>query len=453
MAAIDDIVNINITSESSGVTGVGFGTILCLASLPSEAVTAWGPDRVRTYKKASDMLTDGFTTSSQAYKMVAAIFSQNPRPTQVKVGRRVRPQTQTVTLTPLNTTVGFTYTGAIQGYTWSYTVNATDGATVAVICTKIADAINALTSSTGVTAMPAESTYISCVSTAGLVAEYTSMAQNPLAITVEDVTGEPGIATDLAEVTAADPDWYGLLIDSFGALEIKAAADWADTEGMVNFIYQTGDSSCVIAAYNSIYPADIMSSLKAEGAARATGFWNQDMSFHLAPAILGQMAPKTPGSYSYQYKTLVGPIPSDQLTASHVAKILSKNGNYYQTLGSLPRTFGGVVVAGGEYTDVVVFLDWWKNTTQVAIVGYLVSKDKVVYNDSSIVVIGGQIDTVSELGVRNKGILAGSYKTTLPKYADISKVDVAARNLPDIETTFELAQAINTTTINATVQV
>lgn len=454
MAAIDDIVNISITRETSGLSGVGFGTTLVLASVSAAVVTAWGPDRVRVYTSAAAMLaaSEGFTINDAAYKLVAAQFSQKPKPTRVKLGQRIRSQTQTVWLTPTNLTAGYTYAGVVTGtagaQAWSYMIPASPSPTLAIVCTGIAEAITDLASD-GVAATGSSGTEVVCTSTAGLVTEFTGMA-NPQALLVEDKTADPGIATDAAEVTAVDPDWYGLVSDAFGKAEIEALTAWADTEGFINYHYTTADSVVATSTYAS-NGTDVGDYLKAHGCARATGWWSQDISCSgPAACAIAALAVKIPGSYDYVYKTLVGPAPSNQLTATQTANLSTKNVGYYQTLGSLGRTFGGKV-AGGEYTDNVVFLDWWANTTQVAIVGYMVSKDKVPYTDAGIVAIGGQIDIVGAQGVANGGIAPGSFVTTLPTAASESLSNREARTVPDISVAFRLAGAIRTAAVSARV--
>jgi len=456
MAAINDILNITITREVSGLSGAGFGTILVLASVSSDVADAWGPDRVRTYTSASAMLeaAEGFDATDAAYKIVANLFSQSPRPTRVKVGRRIRPQTQTVHLTPTNTTAGFTYTGVVAGTagaaTWTYTIPASPTPTLAIVCTGIAAAITALAAD-GVAATGVSGTEVVCTTTAGYMAEFTGMA-NPSALLVEDVTADPGIATDATEVLAADADWYGLVSDAFGKAEIEALAAWADSQGFVNYFAATADSALVSTAYSAL-GTDLGDYLKAHGTARTTLWWNQDLSYaNVATAAMGKMAPKQPGTYTYWGKNLTGPAASDQLTATQAANLASKNVGYYQTLGSLGRTFGGKV-AGGEYTDVVVFLDWWTNATQVAVVGYMVSKDKVPYTDAGINAIGGQIEFVGKQGVDFSGIVDGTFVVTLPTAASESQANREGRTVPDILVDFELAGAIQGAAVTARVRV
>jgi hypothetical protein len=266
-------------------------------------------------------------------------------------------------------------------------------------------------------------------------------------MTVEDTTADPGIATDLSAIQAADGDWYHLVIDSFGALEIKAAAGWCDTEGFVFFQAGGGDTSVITGAYSSSAPTDCPSALKASGRARTAYWWNQDLSFSagLVPAICGEEASRIPGSSIYRYKNLSGPMPSDQLTDAEVAKLAAKNTNYYQTLGNLGRTMSGLIAGSSYiYIDNVIFLDWWRNTCQVNLATWLVSAPKRSFTDADITQAVAQVEAVNTVGVANKGITPGSAVVTAPKAASVSATDKTNRNLPDMASSFELAGAIET---------
>ena len=134
--ALEDIVDVTITRESSAVTEQGFSTPLILAYH-----TRWTSDRVRSYASLTEMVDDGFTPDDAAYKIAAAIWSQPNPPATVKVGRRANAFTQTVRLTP-EASNSTPYTVELDGLEATYTSDAT--ATVAEICTGLVAALAAL---------------------------------------------------------------------------------------------------------------------------------------------------------------------------------------------------------------------------------------------------------------------------------------------------------------------
>lgn len=90
MTAIQNVVQVTVDRQTNFPTVRDLNTILVLS-----VHTRFAED-YRIYETASAMLTDGFLTSDFAYKAVNAIFSQNPRPAKVVVGKKLSGDTYTV---------------------------------------------------------------------------------------------------------------------------------------------------------------------------------------------------------------------------------------------------------------------------------------------------------------------------------------------------------------------
>lgn len=82
MATINDVVKIEIKRQSNQVTTRDLETILVLTT--HNRFT----DSQRVYTDTTDMLEDGFLVTDSAYKAVSLIFSQDPRPSKVVVGKK-----------------------------------------------------------------------------------------------------------------------------------------------------------------------------------------------------------------------------------------------------------------------------------------------------------------------------------------------------------------------------
>ena len=99
--SLNDIINISISRETTGITRAGFGLGLIV-----------GPhvrtlNRVDWYNKsnwASAMVADGYQTTDPIYLAVNAYFSQDPCPTKVAVGRRKASQVDIEIVTAQDTT-------------------------------------------------------------------------------------------------------------------------------------------------------------------------------------------------------------------------------------------------------------------------------------------------------------------------------------------------------------
>jgi len=90
MTAIQNVVQVAVDRQTNFPSVRDLNTILVLS-----VHTRFAED-YRIYESASAMLTDGFVVGDFAYKAVNAIFSQNPRPAKVVVGKKIAVDSYTV---------------------------------------------------------------------------------------------------------------------------------------------------------------------------------------------------------------------------------------------------------------------------------------------------------------------------------------------------------------------
>ena len=84
--ALKDIVNINITRQTTSVAVAAFNVPLILSTFAtSKTRTAF--TRARSYGSVKEMTDDGWASTDAVYKIANAIFSQNPSVSRVVVGR------------------------------------------------------------------------------------------------------------------------------------------------------------------------------------------------------------------------------------------------------------------------------------------------------------------------------------------------------------------------------
>lgn len=83
--ALKDIVNVNITRQTTAVAVAAFNVPLILSTF---ATTTKFTGRTRSYGSAKEVADDGFAESDAVYKIASAIFMQNPSVSRVVVGRR-----------------------------------------------------------------------------------------------------------------------------------------------------------------------------------------------------------------------------------------------------------------------------------------------------------------------------------------------------------------------------
>lgn len=86
-SAIDQIVSVQVTSDTVTVQQTSFGIPLIAAEfLTSKTTTAYS--RIRMYSSLADMVADGWLSTDLEYAAAAAVFSQSPAVKYLYIGRR-----------------------------------------------------------------------------------------------------------------------------------------------------------------------------------------------------------------------------------------------------------------------------------------------------------------------------------------------------------------------------
>lgn len=435
--ALSDFVNVVITTQSGAVTQAGFGVPLIF-----DFHTRWTNELVREYSSVAGMAADGFVSSDAAYKAASAAFSQGL--SKVKIGRRTTGGTHTVRLTPTaqNSAVYSLKVTSPAGVveTASYTSDGT--ATVAEISLGLTTAINALTAL--VTATDAGTHVTLAADSPNTFFGYRDLTSN---LKFEDLTTSSNIGTQLDAIALEDPEFYGVVSTSKGFTEIQAIAAWTEANEKL-FAYATQDTDAKGAAIT-----DIFSTLKTSGYVRSAGWYSASTLEHMDAAVMGKLLPTNPGSENWKFKSLGG-ISTAALTASELANIKNKNGNYYISQSGRSITGDGVTAAP-EFIDVVRFRDWVKARIQEGIFSLFVSRPKVPYTDGGIASVENVIRSVLESGVAVGGITTDpAYTVSVPRAKNVSSATRASRTLIDVAFQFFLAGAINQVNpINGTVSV
>lgn len=258
----------------------------------------------------------------------------------------------------------------------------------------------------------------------------------------------------LNAIAAENNDWYKFVIcpTSTGTAiaELKEAAEWASIEDNMKVMYLQLTETGVLSPSST---TDLAYFLKGKGYTRVTGIYHvlANAAERADAAWLGEGAPFDPGTSTEAYKTLIGTTP-DKLTTSQKSAAWNKRANTYTTVGGQAITEKGITFSG-EYTDIIVGIDWIKSRLQESVFGALVNQRKIPYDDNGIQIIRGLVQSVLEEAAR-KGILQiASIDITVPKYANIPQADRIARHLPDVKFTALLQGAIHTVAIDGIVSV
>jgi len=453
MTQLDQIVFVNITKQTQAVTQAGFG-IPAVLTYHTRFV-----ERARVFTSADSMLVAAggpFQSTDMAYQLASKIFSQNPRPPRVIVGRRQHPTIRTVDITPVSVGVIGTldglpranaaYSVKINSSEFTYTTDGTP--TVAEITAGLTALINAGTEDVLATD---NTTYLTIekavtpggVATAGVsfALEYdkrllTSKDQTPVAV-------GGAIADEIAAFRAENDDWYGLVGDWFGSDEILAV--FAAIQALSKITSATSQDDDL---YSSA-ATDVASLLLASNYTKAWVNYHQKPHAGISPAEMGKNLPTTPGSITWKFKNLSG-VEVSSLTDTQVANLQSKNAGFYMTVQGAPVTFDGKT-ASGQFIDVTILCDWLSSRVKEGVFGLFVNSPKIAFTDLDLAKVDNVIRGVLAQGVTNGGIAPDpEFTVFVPRAIDIPANDKANRILPDVTFTAILAGAVHSVQVNGT---
>lgn len=435
--SLRDFANVVLSTSGPALTQVGFGTIAVAAYHTKN--TDWS----RTYSNLSDMVTDGFLTYEPAYKSAQSAFSQSPRPNSVKILRLPTAWTFVCKFTPYtpvsNSTV-YAFTITYKGVVYPISFTSDGTATQAEIVTGLAAAVTALgvPFTTDFTTTGASTT--DCVITANSSGKICYLSDWTDNLKFENTTPDPGIAADLANIRNHDADWYGLTLDNESKAIILAADGWAETQDVM------GASNAHDTAVYDATAGNVALTLKAATAGRwfFTGF-KKDTGAYGAAGALGNRFPYDPGSEgaggTWHGKTIVGQIAG---TYSTTQKINARAANvmYYEVTAGASTLLDGKV-AGGEFVDVVRFLDWYRIRSEEAVAQAIISAQKIPFTDRGIGIIYTTLKAIQTQGELVEGFVPGTSTLNVPTRANVPLADRRARKLTGITGTVTLAGAIH----------
>lgn len=436
MANPDNIVSVTITVQDASVTQTGFGTPMVLTH-----EDAFGPELVRQYATTTAAVTDGHSASGATVAALTAIFAQNPRVKNAKVGRRngtASTMTRRVAVASVLNDTDYSLT--INGTEFSFTSDAT--ATAAEIAAGLDAAINA-------GAEPVTSTDNldgTFDLTEDVDGDIFGLVVDGTLLTQDDLTLDGGIAAEYAAVKAEDNDFYGVMMTSSATLEIAALAAAVEADLKI-FVAQSADDDIL-----SDTAGNLAETLNAAAYNRTALIFSRDNLDYANGAWMGLQLAKDPGSSTWNFKTLSG-VTADTLTDTQISNVESNEANHYTTTKGINMTGLGTM-ASGRFIDVTRGIDWLQTRMQERIVQLLANSDKIPYTDVGAQALENEVRAQLAAGV-SQGVLASDPEPTVskPLVADVSSADRAARIYGDIEFSATLAGAIHTVNIQGTVSV
>lgn len=281
---------------------------------------------------------------------------------------------------------------------------------------------------------------------------------NPALTSVTQDHADPGIAADIADIQASDPDWYYLSTTYNSSAMVLAAA--AAIEGLPFKAYmpEVVDTASENAAVNG---GDVLDALAPFEYTRTCGVYRRRPEQMTTDGELGQLAALPVGSWTAAYKTVIG-ATADAFVSNQTTNLDAKRASYYKTEAGKPFFWEGKV---GNHSygffDVTVSLDFVLDLLQKRGFALFTSLPKLPYTDEGIAMMAGTLRAGIEIAAsdEHKIVAKGTPgdpddpvpTVVFPRVRDVDPLIRAQRILPPGEISFRLQAAGHTVGVNVTV--
>lgn len=427
---IEEVVDVIIALGDRPVSQRNFSTPMILT-----AHNLWS-DVTRIYNSADDLASDGFSTSSNVYKMVSKIFGGSQKPTSVVIGKRsftnYRVEFTVANDSPYTINVKVNSGSAV--FTKTFTFTSDGDATSTEISAGLASLIEAdvdigslvvATASAGVLTIAPTSTQALSV---GVVTDNAVVKST-----------SPDTATDaLAAVFESNSDWFFVMSDSHTSVDIQAIAAWGQANKRM-FVTSSQETGIFTSATNDV--ASILQDYEYDNTV-FIAHEKADSQFPEA-SLVGEWAAVRPGATTLFAKTLTGTLTSN-ISATQANYAKSKNANVYINRGNL-GWFEEGKVCSGRFADVIRGKLWLEARMEEDVFALIKSKSdlgkKIPYTDKGVQMLASTMETRLDEAVRVDFL--SSYKIDPPFVDDIAVNDRANRTLPDLPFTARLSGAFH----------
>jgi hypothetical protein len=395
-------------------------------------------------------------TNSPEYKAAQAAFGQSPRVSQVAIGNL---KSNKVITDNAGTYTAGSILVTVNGHVITQTYSTDKDGTLTALAAQIAALAEIDTC-----AYSSGSHTITIAPNAGYLVTVS-------AITLTGITGTMTMATTSTEAEDWDDaltaikiynstSWYGIVAVTRDEGDVADIAAWAEANEKL-YITASADTE-VVSTTLSGDTGSIAKVLNALGYARTSLIYHPDAATTYPDAgFMGRILPLEPGSYTAMFKNLAG-ISVVSMTTDQENNAREKFVNIYEEIGGKSITRDGVVV-GEEYIDVIISIDWLDARMTEDVYQLLTSQLKVPFTDAGISAVDSVVKKRLQIA-QNRGMISptaydennvqiGGFVTSVPKLADISSVDRAARHLNGVTFTAWLAGAIHAVVINGVVTI
>ncbi|QYC95291.1 virion structural protein [Pseudomonas phage PhL_UNISO_PA-DSM_ph0034] len=428
MTVLTDVIDIQISRETAAVAQTNFNVPLFIASHTNFS------ERARVYNSLKGVAED-FGESDPTYLAAVRYFGQALKPRSLVIGRR---QVPSATVSVSVVQEGQSYVLTVNGLPVSYVSQQDDTATL--IATGLKAAYD-VTPVAGVTVTDNEDGTLTVASNEDWSLKVSSN------LTMAAAPSTEGWPATITAVQGENDEWYALSIDSHADDDIMAVATHIEGTKKV-FVGATAQANTKTSADN-----DIASRLVAGGFQRTALMYhpNADAQFPEC-AWVGYQLQEQPGSNTWTHKALAA-VDAYRLTPTESTNLKNKHVTTFERVGGVNRTFGGAM-AGGEWIDVMIFVDWLEARMTERLWFRMANSKKIPYDAVGATILESEIRAQLNEGIRVGGLAeAPAPKVFVPDVLSMSPNMRAQRIFEGIEFEARLAGAIHFVHIRGTVTV
>lgn len=267
---------------------------------------------------------------------------------------------------------------------------------------------------------------------------------------------DPGVATDLAAIRIANKTWYYLHTFYNSDDYVKAAAAWAEANGVM-YYFDSQNTDAENTAQGNGEALDDIWQLNYRRV--VPSYYPSPKHMHSA-GWMAILASYNPGKWSAAYKTVVGSV-AKQFSDTQITNLDARKASYYKEEAGRAITWEGRVGnTDYAFADITTGLDWFLDALKKRCFGVYIALPKVALTDEDVAKIKAAAEGVVDLGKSDAyDIIApgtpGSTEdpvptVTFPKVADLSTEDRTARRITGALITFRMQGASHSVIFDVT---
>ncbi len=446
MGSLSDHVDIVVTADSLSPTRLGFGGVMVLSG--GTPNTGWGADKYRLYNRQSEVEVDWDSDTPEALA-TSALFSQNPRPSKVYIGKSANKPTLVYTLDVVLVENEKVYSIDIDGpgittTTASFTADA--DAVEAEVLAGLVVQLNLVAGNNYTAAVDAGTIII----TADNPGDWFSVAVDPTYISSYMTHADPGVGADLTAIEAENSEWYWLYTLYNSEPYATAVATWVNTRKKF-YVAQSSDTRDLLTSTGT---AGLLDYLAASGRTRVAGDYHPNPALMAGAALIGNIAPRTPGSWTAKFKKREG-VTAVGLSATHRTNLVARFANFYELVSGVNITSEGTTSAGPTnvrgFIDNVVSIDYVEDDVATRVFGSLAGAAKIPRTDEGMVIL--ENDLVAAMDNAVALTIAAADPEPVVNIPLISEMDAFLPRGVTMGFEFTLAGAIHSVRVNGLVVV